>query len=93
MYIEEKRSLEEIMEYMKEHHKFSPRSVAATLNPPTPPYKHIVITLTTCALLKLSTMADIILVTANVHSRLNSNVGNFRQSRILPIRMPSWFRG
>lgn len=27
MYIEEKKSLEEIMEYMKEEHKFAPRSV------------------------------------------------------------------
>jgi Clr5 domain len=25
MYIEEKKSLEEIMDYMKEHHKFAPR--------------------------------------------------------------------
>lgn len=25
MYIEEKKSLEDIMEYMKEHHQFSPR--------------------------------------------------------------------
>jgi hypothetical protein len=29
MYIEEKKSLEEIMEYMKEHHKFAPRYVDA----------------------------------------------------------------
>jgi len=28
MYIEDKKSLEEIMEYMKVHHKFSPRSVS-----------------------------------------------------------------
>ena len=27
LYIEEKKSLEEIMEYMKEEHKFSPRYV------------------------------------------------------------------
>jgi len=30
MYIEEKKSLEEIMEYMKEHHKFAPRYVLLT---------------------------------------------------------------
>ncbi len=27
MYIEEKKSLEEIMDFMKEHHKFAPRYV------------------------------------------------------------------
>lgn len=27
LYIEEKKSLEEIMEFMKEHHKFAPRYV------------------------------------------------------------------
>lgn len=27
MYIEEKKSLEDIMDYMKEHHKFAPRYV------------------------------------------------------------------
>ena len=31
LYIEEKKSLEEIMEYMKEHHKFSPRYVPVGL--------------------------------------------------------------
>ena len=34
MYIEEKKSLEEIMEYMKEEHKFTPRSAT----PRTLPY-------------------------------------------------------
>jgi hypothetical protein len=29
LYIEEKKSLEEIMEFMKEHHKFAPRYVTA----------------------------------------------------------------
>lgn len=29
MYIEEKKSLEEIMDYMKDHHKFTPRYVSA----------------------------------------------------------------
>lgn len=32
LYIEEKKSLEEIMEFMKEHHKFAPRCV------PVPPH-------------------------------------------------------
>jgi hypothetical protein len=31
MYIEEKKSLEDIMEYMKEHHKFAPRYVYSTV--------------------------------------------------------------
>lgn len=33
MYIEEKKSLEEIMDYMKEHHKFTPRYAAARTSP------------------------------------------------------------
>lgn len=40
LYIEEKKSLEEIMEFMKEHHKFAPRYVPIThrgrYNYPTP---------------------------------------------------------
>jgi hypothetical protein len=39
MYIEEKKSLEEIMDFMKEHHKFAPRSVDAARR--TSPYKTI----------------------------------------------------
>jgi hypothetical protein len=30
LYIEEKKSLEEIMDFMKEHHKFTPRYVFLT---------------------------------------------------------------
>jgi hypothetical protein len=33
MYIEEKKSLEEIMDYMKEEHKFAPRSVERRTSP------------------------------------------------------------
>jgi hypothetical protein len=33
MYIEEKKSLEEIMEYMKEEHKFAPRYVDGRTSP------------------------------------------------------------
>jgi hypothetical protein len=33
MYIEEKKSLEEIMEYMKEHHKFAPRYATRRTSP------------------------------------------------------------
>jgi hypothetical protein len=33
MYIEEKKSLEEIMEYMKEEHKFAPRYAAGRTSP------------------------------------------------------------
>ena len=35
MYIEEKKSLEEIMEFMKEEHKFAPRSVDWRTSPYT----------------------------------------------------------
>jgi len=31
LYIEEKKSLEEIMDFMKEHHKFTPRYAFLTL--------------------------------------------------------------
>jgi hypothetical protein len=78
MYIEEKKSLEEIMEYMKEEHKFAPRYVDIRTD---------VLHRTNC----IYTITSSVLITlplANVPSRRNSNAGISPPSRTPHTKMP-----
>jgi hypothetical protein len=75
MYIEEKKSLEDIMEYMKEELKFAPRYVDRST------YLAVPIDSKTISSSVLTT------TTANVPSRPNSNDGIFLPSRTPPTKM------
>jgi hypothetical protein len=74
MYIEEKKSLEEIMDYMKEHHKFAPRYVDAARR--TSPYKTI------------SSSVLTLHCKANARSKPSSSAGNSLPNKTPPTRMP-----
>jgi hypothetical protein len=82
LYIEEKKSLEEIMEFMKEHHKFAPRYVIAPWALQLP-YPEDTMPRPACDAYGGLTLY---VATVNGHSKRNSNGGSFPRSKTLRIR-------